>query len=76
MMNWSLVYTFFRTLSLAHLERSIYSLSRQTVLPEDMIFFENNTDFSEDVIKLVVAKHFDLGRWRFYFNKHACAWIG
>lgn len=70
MMKWSMVFTFFRTLSLAHLERSLYSLSRQTVLPEDMVFFENNTDFSEDEIKAVVAKHFKLDRWSFYFNKH------
>ncbi len=69
-MNWSLVYTFFRTLSLSHLERSLFSLSKQTKLPEDMIFFENNTDFSEEQIKAVVAQHFDLSRWRFYFNKH------
>ncbi len=35
-----------------------------------MVFFENNTDFSEDVIKLTVAKHFPISRWRFYMNKH------
>lgn len=69
-MNWSLVYTFFRSLTLAHLERSLYSISKQTELPDDMIFFENNTDFSEADIKAVVDKHFDLNRWRFYFNKH------
>lgn len=69
-MNWSLVYTFFRTLTLAHLERSIYSISRQTKLPDDLVFFENNTDFSEGEIMAVVAKHFDPARWRFYFNKH------
>lgn len=69
-MNWSLVYTFFRTLPLAHLERSLYSLSRQTLLPEEMIFFENNTDFSEEEIKQVVSQHFDLNRWKFFFNKH------
>lgn len=72
-MNYSLVYTFFRTLTLAHLERSIYSLAHQTHLPDDLIFFENNTDYSEDAIKLTVAKHFDLGRWRFYINKHGSA---
>jgi len=69
-MNWSLVYTFFRTLSIDHLERSIYTISKQTALPEDLIFFENNTDFSEDQIKEVVSKHFDLNRWKFFFNKH------
>lgn len=69
-MNWSLIYTFFRSLSLAHLERSLYSISRQTNLTEDLVFFENNTDFSEQDIKAVVAQHFDLNRWRFYFNKH------
>ncbi len=69
-MNWSLVYCFFRTLSLAHLERSIFSLSKQYVLPDDLVFFDNNTEFSEDEIKAVVAQHFDLSRWRFYFEKH------
>ena len=69
-MKFSMVYTFFRTLSLAHLERSLYSLSKQTVQPDELIFFENNTDFSEDQIKAVVAQHFDLGRWQFHFNKH------
>ena len=69
-MNFSLAYTFFQTLSLGHLERSLYSISRQTKLPDDMVFFDNNTTFSEDVIKLTVAKHFNLSQWRFYFSKH------
>ena len=69
-MKWSLVYTFFRSLSLAHLERSLYSVSRQTELPEDMVFFENNTDFSEGDIRDVVSRHFNPTRWRYYFNKH------
>jgi len=69
-MKWSLVYTFFRTLSLAHLERSLYSMSKQTVQPDELIFFENNTDFSEEQIKAEVAKYYDLARWKFHFNKH------
>lgn len=69
-MKWSLVYTFFRSLSLAHLERSLYSISRQTIKPDELLFFENNTDFSEDQIKEVVAKHFRLEDWKFHFNKH------
>lgn len=69
-MKWSLVYTFFRTLSLSHLERSLYSISRQTVQPDELIFFENNTDFSEEEILSVLDKHFDRHRWRICFNKH------
>jgi len=69
-MKWSLVYTFFRTLSLAHLERSLYSLSKQTVQPDELIFFENNTDFSEEEILKVLDLHFNRNRWRISFNKH------
>lgn len=69
-MNWSLAYTFFRSLSLAHLERSIFSLSKQTLQPDELIFFENNTEYSEETIKDIVAQHFDLARWKFSFNKH------
>jgi hypothetical protein len=69
-MKFSLVYTFFRTLSLAHLERSLYSLSRQTIKPDEFIFFENNTDFSEDQIMGEVCKYFDPDTIRFSFNKH------
>ena len=54
-----MVYTFFRTLSLAHLERSLYSLSKQTVPFDEFIFFENNTDFSESEIMAVISKYFD-----------------
>ncbi len=69
-MKWSLVYTFFRTLSLAHLERSLYSVSKQTAQPDELIFFENNTDFSEEEILKVLDLHFDRNRWRISFNKH------
>lgn len=69
-MNYSVIFTFFRSLELAHLERSMFSLSKQFALPDDLIFFENNTDFVEEQIKEVVAQHFDLSRWKFHFKKH------
>lgn len=69
-MKYSLVYTFFRSLELAHLERSMFSLSKQFALPDDLILFENNTGFGEEKIKEVVALYFDLSQWKFHFNKH------
>ena len=69
-MKWSLVFTFFRSLSLAHLERSLYSLSRQTIKPDELLFFDNNTKFSEQEIKEVIAKHFRLEDWKLHFAKH------
>src|SRR6187455_2540109 len=69
-MTWSLIFTFFRSLTLDHLERSLYSLSKQTISPDCWLFFENNTDYSESEIKRVIAKHFDVDKLRFSFNKH------
>lgn len=47
-MKFSLVFTFFRSLSLAHLERSLFSLSKQTAAPSEVVFYDNDTDFSSD----------------------------
>jgi hypothetical protein len=69
-MRTTLVFTFFRTLTLTHLEHSLYSLSRQSILPNDLLFFDNNTVFSEDKIRSVIAQHFPISRWAMYFAKH------
>lgn len=69
-MRWSLVYSVFKTLSLAHLERSLYSLSRQTVKADQMILFDNNSGFSEQEVLEVIQKHFDLSDWTAYFCRH------
>lgn len=69
-MNWSLIYTFFPSLSLAHLERSLYSLSRQTIWPDDMLIYDNNSPFSEAEIKAVIKKYFNLVQLRLVFDKH------
>lgn len=69
-MKWSLVYTFFRSLTLDHLERSLYSISRQTLKPDEYIFFDNNTDYSEEDIKKVISKHCNLSDWKLHFEKH------
>lgn len=47
-MKFSLVFTFFRSLSLAHLERSLFSLSKQTVKPDEFIIFSNDVQFGFD----------------------------
>ena len=69
-MKWSLAYTFFRSLTLDHLERSLYSVARQTAQPDELVFFDNNTDYTPEHIKAVIARHFDLGRWTMHFEKH------
>jgi len=69
-MKTTLVLVFFPTLTLAHLERSLFSLSRQTVLPEKLLFFDNNTPFSPEAIHRVIADHFSLKHWALYHAKH------
>lgn len=59
-MKWTLIYTFFRSLSLAHLERSLFSVSRQTIKPTEFLFFDNNTDFAQSEILPAVTKHIEL----------------
>ncbi len=71
MNKWTLLFKFFRSLPLEHLERSLYSLSRQTVKPDEMIFFDNNNGrYTEEQITNVIAEHFDLGDWTLYFVRH------
>lgn len=70
MNQFSLVFTFFRSLSLHHLEKSLYSLSKQTVMPDDWILYDNNTRFTPEEIQSVVALHFDLGKLRIVHDKH------
>lgn len=68
--KWSLVFTFFRSLGLDHLEKSIYSLSKQTLMPDEWLFFDNNSDFPESEIRAVVAQHIPEDRIRWVFEKH------
>ena len=69
-MKWTLIFTFFRSLTLAHLERSLYSLSKQTVKPDEWLFFDNNTAYSEEEIRKVISQHFRLEDWKLNFEKH------
>lgn len=69
-MNWTLIFTFQKRLTLAHLERSLYSLSRQTVKPSAFVFFDNNSDFSPESINQVVSQYFHPDTVEFYFCKH------
>lgn len=69
-MKWTLVYTFFRSLTLAHLERSLYSLSKQTIQPDEFVFSDNSTDFSPETILTVIRQYFDPDKMSLHFHKH------
>lgn len=69
-MNWTLIFSFFRTLSLAHLERSLYSLSRQTVKPPHLLFFDNNSPYTVAEIESVIAKYWTVDLWSRHYAKH------
>lgn len=69
---FSLVFTFFRSLSLAHLERSLFSLSKQTVRPSFFLFFDNDTGFPKGDVVALLEKY---GRglcedFRWHFDEH------
>ena len=68
----SIAFTFYPTLDLEHLERSIYSLSRQTALDRvgELVFVDNNTDFTEDQIRDVVEPYFQEPFVDYHFLKH------
>lgn len=68
-MNWTFVFTFFRSLTLDHLERSLYSISKQTIKADDYVFFDNNTDYSESELISVLSQYPELD-WRMVFEKH------
>lgn len=69
-MNWTLIFSFFRTLDLDHLERSLYSLSKQTVQPRKLIFFDNNSPWRESDIRHIICQHYGRESWELYFAKH------
>lgn len=68
----SIVFTFYKTLDLDHLERAMYSLSRQTALcrASELVFVDNNTEYSEAEIKAVVESHFQEPFVKYHFCKH------
>lgn len=70
-MKSTLVFTFFHTLTLAHLERSLFSLARQTLLPDKLLFFDNNSPFSPEAIERVISQQFNINQWALYYAKHA-----
>lgn len=69
-MKWSLLFTFFRSLQLPHLERSLFSMSKQTITPDAFWIYDNNSGFCEDEVKAVIAKHFDLTKVKMIFDPH------
>lgn len=78
----TLIVSFFRSLSLEHLERTLYSLSRQTVRPDKYLFFDNNTMFGMDSIFEQIDRYFPMNNWHIFIAKHGndpkktLAWAG
>lgn len=72
MVPLSIVFIFYRTLDLGHLERAIYSLARQIGLhaANELVFVDNNTEFDPDEIKGIVDWHFPNCPVRYHFLKH------
>lgn len=70
MRSWSLVWTFFRSLSLAHAERSLFSLSKQTVKPDEFIIYCNDVEFDTRTVCKVVYRYFDLGNAIVEYDNH------
>jgi hypothetical protein len=70
--EWSFVLSFFKSLNLDHLERCLYSLSRQTIAcpPKEFILFDNNSGFTPEEIISVLQKHFKVEEWVVYFARH------
>lgn len=70
---FSLVWTFFRGLSLAHAERSLFSLSKQTIRPDEVILFSNDVQFGMDEFFAVTKQFADnpiIGHAIVKFEKH------
>jgi hypothetical protein len=68
-MKWTLIMSMFRPLTVEHLERSLYSLSRQTVKPDEFLFFDNNSGHNANILA-EISKHFTASDWTTYFVKH------
>lgn len=66
---FSLVFNFFRSLSLAHLERSLWSLSKQSIKPSEFILYCNDVEFPLTDVSTIVAKLFPEG-CEFYWDCH------
>ncbi len=70
-MNWTLVISFFRYLPMAHLHRCLKSLAAQTVKPDHIVFFDNNSSFSPaSLIREVKESDEADSGVEFYFCKH------
>lgn len=69
----SIVFTFYRTLDLTHLERALYSVSRQEGLCEladELVFVDNNTVYEPGEIRSVVELYFQEPFVSYHFMKH------
>ena len=69
----SIVFTFYRTLDLKHLERALCSLSMQTALDQatELVFVDNNTNYAPVEIENVVREYEELlPEVKYHFMKH------
>lgn len=66
MSEWTLLLILWRGLPLAHLERSMFTLSKQTKRPTYKILFDNNSGYSYDDLQFAVKDHTDLSDWTVY----------
>jgi len=68
----SIVFVFYQTLDLGHLERAVYSLTKQTALDRasELVFVDNNTHYEPDEIRAVVEPHFQEPFVKYHFLKH------
>lgn len=69
-MNWTLCFSFFNSLKLAHLEHALYALSRQTVKPSEFLFLDNNSPYAESEVLDVIRLYFSPEQMRIVFDKH------
>ena len=68
----SIAFTFYPTLDLEMLEKSVYSLTLQTALDRvsELVFVDNNTTYEPDEIRAVVEPYFQEPFVKYHFLKH------
>lgn len=69
-MKWTIIMSMFRPLTMEYLERSLYSIARQTVMPDEFILFDNNSAYSQNQIEKELWRHFYAPAWLVVSSKH------
>jgi hypothetical protein len=62
-MNWTLILTCYHTLEVEHLERSLYSLSKQTVMSKYRVFFDATSQIPRLTIRDLLDKYLKVHEW-------------